>query len=108
MCCLVRWLLPVCVVKHARHVLALSHPSGKFADWVGFLCCCSKVVRKSIARLLTVISQQQRAALREVFKGKVSRYVRIVSAGKKWPLMAAAAVQHWLQIQPVNATAPSG
>ena len=36
------------------------------------LCDCSKVVRKSIARLLTVISQQQRAALREVFKGKVS------------------------------------
>jgi len=31
----------------------------------------SKVVRKSIARLLTVISQQQRSALREAFKGKV-------------------------------------
>lgn len=35
---------------------------------------CSKVVRKSIARLLTVISQQQRAALRDVFKGKVSLF----------------------------------
>jgi large subunit ribosomal protein L35e len=31
---------------------------------------CSKVVRTSIARVLTVISQKQRAALREAYKKK--------------------------------------
>ena len=33
----------------------------------------SKVVRKAIARVLTVISQTQRSALREAFKNKVCR-----------------------------------
>lgn len=32
---------------------------------------CSKVVRKAVARVLTVISQSQRSALREAYKGKV-------------------------------------
>ena len=32
---------------------------------------CSKVVRKSVARVLTVISQEQKKALREVYKNKV-------------------------------------
>ena len=47
------------------------------------LCCCSKVVRKSIARVLTVISHNQRAALKEAFKGKVgsSRQCKMV-----WPM----------------------
>lgn len=31
---------------------------------------CSKVVRLSIAQVLTVISQKQKAALREVYKNK--------------------------------------
>ena len=34
--------------------------------------CCSKVVRKSIALTLTVISQNQRKALKEAYAGKVS------------------------------------
>ena len=37
---------------------------------------CSKVVRKSIARVLTVISQNQKRALREDFKGKVRSQLR--------------------------------
>lgn len=32
---------------------------------------CSKVVRKSVARVLTVISQEQKKALRDVYKNKV-------------------------------------
>ena len=32
---------------------------------------CSKVVRKSIARVLTVISQSQRTALRKAYTNKV-------------------------------------
>ena len=32
---------------------------------------CSKVVRKSIARVLTVISQNQRSALRKAYTNKV-------------------------------------
>lgn len=36
-----------------------------------FITLCSKVVRKSVARVLTVIQQNQRKALREHFKGKV-------------------------------------
>ena len=31
---------------------------------------CSKIVRKSIARVLTVVSQSTRAALRSAYKGK--------------------------------------
>lgn len=61
------------------------------------MCACSKVVRKSIARLLTVISQQQRSALREVFKGKVS----LLHSGElgvgmymSVPQVAAAAVEN--------------
>ena len=38
------------------------------------LCCvcdiCSKVVRKSIAQVLTVSSQKQKSALREAYKNK--------------------------------------
>ena len=34
-------------------------------------CCCSKVVRKSIALVLTVISQNQKKALREAYSKKV-------------------------------------
>ena len=35
------------------------------------MCCgCSKVVRLSIAQVLTVISQKQKAALREAYKNK--------------------------------------
>ena len=34
------------------------------------LCECRKVVRLSIAQVLTVISQKQKAALREVYKNK--------------------------------------
>lgn len=34
-------------------------------------CVCSKVVRKSIARVLTVLSQNQRAALTSAYEGKV-------------------------------------
>jgi hypothetical protein len=34
------------------------------------LFSCSKVVRTSIARVLTVISQKQKAALREAYKKK--------------------------------------
>lgn len=33
-------------------------------------CCTSKVVRKSIAQVLTVISQKQKSALREAYKNK--------------------------------------
>lgn len=40
------------------------------------LCCCSKVVRKSIARVLTVISQSQRTALRNAYSNKVQRLCR--------------------------------
>ena len=36
----------------------------------------SKVVRKAIARVLTVISQTQRSALREAFKNKVCSSVK--------------------------------
>lgn len=35
-----------------------------------FVCFFSKVVRLSIAQVLTVISQKQKAALREVYKNK--------------------------------------
>ena len=41
-------------------------------DRAGVCSVRSKVVRKSIARVLTVISQNQKLALRESFKGKVS------------------------------------
>lgn len=34
------------------------------------LGCCSKVVMKSIAQVLTVISQKQKSALREAYKNK--------------------------------------
>lgn len=33
--------------------------------------CYSKVVRKAVARVLTVISQEQKKALREAYKNKV-------------------------------------
>lgn len=36
--------------------------------------CCSKVVRKGIARVLTVVNQNQRAALKDAYKGKVRKY----------------------------------
>ena len=42
----------------------------------------SKVVRKAIARVLTVISQTQRSALREAFKNKV----RTSSVCARWLL----------------------
>lgn len=38
--------------------------------FVGLCCGCSKVVRLSIAQVLTVISQKQKAALREAYKNK--------------------------------------
>ena len=36
----------------------------------------SKVVRKSIARVLTVISQNQRAALRKAYTNKVGQFFK--------------------------------
>lgn len=41
-----------------------------FVDCFGCVCWCRKVVRLSIAQVLTVISQKQKAALREVYKNK--------------------------------------
>ena len=40
-----------------------------------FHAYCSKVVRKSVARVLTVISQEQKKALRDVYKNKVGNMV---------------------------------
>ena len=39
--------------------------------WLCSCLPCSKVVRKSIARVLTVISQSQRTALRKAYTNKV-------------------------------------
>lgn len=41
-----------------------------FLMGLGYVCICSKVVRLSIAQVLTVISQKQKAALREAYKNK--------------------------------------
>jgi len=45
------------------------------------LCGCSKVVRLSIAQVLTVISQKQKAALREAYKNK--KYIPLDLRPKK-------------------------
>lgn len=54
----------VCSQLHAAHGLTAARPCP-------CLPTCSKVVRKSIARVLTVISQKQREALKEAYAGKV-------------------------------------
>lgn len=46
-----------------------------------FLYFCSKSVRKSIARVLTVVNQKQRAALKEEYANK--KYVPIDLRSKK-------------------------
>jgi hypothetical protein len=38
--------------------------------WIRGFLSCSKIVRTSIARVLTVISQKQKSALREAYKKK--------------------------------------
>jgi len=45
------------------------------------LCVCSKVVRKSIARVLTVVNQTQRSTLKEEYAKK--KYVPIDLRAKK-------------------------
>ena len=51
---------------------------------------CSKVVRKGIARVLTVVNQKTREALKEAYKGKVGWWVLrrraccVVPAGASW------------------------
>jgi len=46
-----------------------------------FFPCCSKVVRKSIARVLTVINQNQKKALKDVYAKK--KYCPIDLRAKK-------------------------
>ena len=74
-------LLPVLLVPlhwHFRQTprVVLLNPTSiwrQLRAFPTFRCpVCSKVVRKSIARVLTVISQNQKRALREDFKGKVT------------------------------------
>ena len=52
----------------------LVSTSGLMLVLTLFHACCSKVVRKSVARVLTVISQEQKKALREVYKNKVGTW----------------------------------
>ncbi|KAG5608934.1 hypothetical protein H5410_020215 [Solanum commersonii] len=52
------------VIVYCYHLYAYP-----FIYVTGF-CGCSKVVRLSIAQVLTVISQKQKSALREVYKNK--------------------------------------
>ena len=57
----------------SRFIVSISPGSRRTETeaWIrGFFFSCSKVVRTSIARVLTVISQKQKAALREAYKNK--------------------------------------
>ena len=56
------WPHSVTAPSHAVHLPACPTPRP---------APCSKVVRKGIARVLTVVNQKTREALKEAYKGKV-------------------------------------
>lgn len=63
---------------------------------------CSKVVRLSIAQVLTVISQKQKAALREVYKNK--KYLPLDLRPKKTRAIRRRLTKH--QVLPLTLVLP--
>lgn len=66
------------------------------------MCACSKTVRKSIACVLTVISQNQREALREAYAGK--KYLPLDLRAKKTRAIRRRLTRH--QVRPSLTTLP--
>lgn len=64
-------LSKMCVLDGSLALLPLlSFACDWTGSWIRGFLSCGKVVRTSIARVLTVISQKQKAALREAYKKK--------------------------------------
>ena len=69
--------------------------------WMCFVVCgCSKVVRLSIARVLTVISQKQKAALREAYKKK--KYLPLDLRPKKTRAIRRRLTKHQVPFIPYS------
>lgn len=83
------------MTKSIQEFYPAAHISGKFVKISHLILSyvvCSKVVRKSIARVMTVISQTQRDNLRKFYKKK--KYQPLDLRPKKTRAMRRALTKH--------------
>ncbi|KAF7120351.1 hypothetical protein RHSIM_Rhsim13G0087900 [Rhododendron simsii] len=85
-------------LKAELALLRVAKVTGGLFIRIGIgLIGCSKVVRLSIAQVLTVISQKQKAALREVYKNK--KYLPLDLRPKKTRAIRRRLTKHQVSLK---------